>query len=44
MKKIFHRPKILKNGSIGKTFEFPDTVELHTSQDNDTCIILIFSV
>ncbi len=31
MTKIFSRRRVLKNGALGKTFEMPSIVELHTS-------------
>lgn len=32
MKKIFAKPKILKNGSEGKTFVYPSIIEMHTDE------------
>lgn len=33
MKNLFARKKILKNGKIGKLYEFPNIMELHTSAE-----------
>lgn len=32
MKKLFARPRVLKNGTIGKTFEYPSIIEMHTDE------------
>lgn len=33
MKNLFARKKLLKNGTEGKLFECPDTIEIHTSPE-----------
>lgn len=33
MKNLFARKKILKNGQEGKLYEFPDIIEIHTSEE-----------